>query len=123
MPEPEGRRLASPTDPAVGEEESSWAQINRETARIPWRELQRFFARGRAVAVDRRLDLVDVALRLARDESSQVQEWMSGGTIGRVSDGQARDWFERDAELWAVVVKPWVLVQEAGGETDRGVGL
>jgi hypothetical protein len=29
----------------------------------------------------------------------------------RVSDEQAQAWFEADADLWTVVVKPWILVQ------------
>jgi hypothetical protein len=33
--------------------------------------------------------------------------------VGEVTADQARDWIERDADMWAVVVKPWVLVQPA----------
>jgi len=29
-----------------------------------------------------------------------------------VTDAQAITWFEQDAAVWAVVVKPWILVQE-----------
>ena len=30
---------------------------------------------------------------------------------GPVSDLQAQDWYQQDSEVWAVVVKPWILVQ------------
>jgi hypothetical protein len=100
-----------------------WENLNRETGRIAWRELQRYYAQGRAVAVDRRLDLVEVALRLAEDDAERVARWMRRGEIGPVSDAQARDWFQREAVLWAVVVSPWVLVQEreSGSETSDGL--
>jgi hypothetical protein len=32
--------------------------------------------------------------------------------IGKVTDEQASAWLAADTELWAVVVSPWVLVQE-----------
>ena len=32
-------------------------------------------------------------------------------TIARVSDAQALAWYEADADVWAVVVRPYVLVQ------------
>lgn len=29
-----------------------------------------------------------------------------------VPDGKAKIWYEEDTIVWAVVIKPWVLVQE-----------
>ncbi len=109
--------------PARGDAEGLREKLNRETGRIAWRALQRYYAQGRAVAVDRRLDLVEVALRLAEDDVERVTRWMRRGEIGPVSDAQARDWFQREAVLWAVVVSPWVLVQEreSGSETSDGL--
>ena len=94
-------------------DENLRAKINLETSRIAWSELQRFFAAGTAVYVAANLDLIEVATRIADDDKAQVQQWMQQGLLGQVSDEQARAWFEVDAELWAVVVKPWVLVQPA----------
>lgn len=88
------------------------ARINSETARIGWSELQRFFAAGKVMRVDSELDLVDVAYALEQDDIEQVKKWTDSMQIGPVADAQAREWIEADATLWAVVVKPWVLVQE-----------
>lgn len=90
------------------------AKINQETAKIPWKELQRFFAQGRVILVSPGLDLVEVATMAANDRAEELAAWMSNGQIGKVSDELARSWFESDAALWTVVVKPWVLVQEVG---------
>lgn len=87
------------------------AKLNQETGQIPWKELQRFFAAGKVVAVAPGLDLVEVAYCIATDRKAEVEAWMKSGRLAPVSDGQARQWFETDARLWAVVVKPWVLVQ------------
>lgn len=87
------------------------AKVNLETSRIPWHELQRFFAAGQAIHVDASLDLVDVAYQFSVDNKTLVGEWLQSGKVGHVSDQQASEWFTRNAEVWAVVVKPWILVQ------------
>lgn len=87
-------------------------KVNLETSQIHWKELQRFFANGAAVFVAPDLDLVEVAYQFSIDNKDQVALWMQSNQVGLVSDQQALDWFEADAEVWAVVVKPWILVQE-----------
>jgi len=92
-------------------EEVNRAKLNLETARISWREVQRFFASGAAIFVSDKLDLVDVAYQISADNKAQVKEWMDAGLVARVSDTQAKSWHEADAEMWAVVVSPYLLVQ------------
>jgi len=87
-------------------------KVNLETSQIAWKELQRFFANGSAVSVSPELDLVEVAHQFSIDNKDQVADWLQNKQIGLVTDAQAITWFEQDAAVWAVVVKPWILVQE-----------
>jgi len=87
------------------------AKVNLETSRIAWKELQRFFASGAAIYVDGELDLVEVAYQFSQDNKAQVERWLLTQKVARVGDVQAQQWFDSDAEMWAVVVSPWVLVQ------------
>ncbi len=86
-------------------------KVNLETSQIKWRELQRFFAQGLAIYVAPKLDLVDVAYQFSNDNKLVVQQWMDQNKVNPVSDSQAKLWLEQDATVWAVVVKPWILVQ------------
>ena len=86
-------------------------KINRETGRIKWSELERHFASGSVIYVSEKLDLIDVALRIAHDDKESVAKWMTAGSVAKVSDGQAQTWTVSDATLWASVVSPFVLVQ------------
>ena len=92
------------------------AKINSETAKIPWRELQRFFAAGKVMHLGSDIDLVDVAYAMQQDDVEIVTAWTADGQLIPVADEIARRWFDDDALLWAVVVKPWVLVQEISGD-------
>ncbi len=86
-------------------------EINLETSQIPWHELQRFFASGLAIHVYPGLDLVDVAYQFSVDNKIQVEQWIKEEKISAVLDHQALEWFENNTIVWAVVIKPWVLVQ------------
>ncbi|GFO71725.1 hypothetical protein BJAS_P1394 [Bathymodiolus japonicus methanotrophic gill symbiont] len=86
-------------------------KVNQETSKIPWSELQRFFAQGLAVSVEPELDLVDVADAFSKDDKTQVELWMQNQQVHLVTDQQAALWIENDALIWAVVIKTWVLVQ------------
>lgn len=87
-------------------------KVNLETAQIAWTDLQRFFAKGEVVWVSNELDLVEVSYQFSIDDKASVQNWLEAQKIALVSNEQALRWFETNAELWAVVVKPWILVQE-----------
>jgi hypothetical protein len=86
-------------------------KINRETARLPWAELQRHFAQGTVIFVSEELDLVDVAMRISHDDKASIARWMADGKVAKVSDLQAQVWSESGASLWTSVVSPFVLVQ------------
>ncbi len=88
-------------------------RLNLETARIHWHELQGHFASGSVIAVAEGLDLIKVAEELARDNAEQIKVWMDAGQVQAVSDEQALAWYKANTELWALVIKPWVLVQSA----------
>lgn len=89
-----------------------YAKLLGETAAITWQELQPFFARGALLWVDGREDLVMIAEAVASNDQARVRQWMDQGVLGKLEDDQAEDLLQRDPQLWAVVVAPWVLVQE-----------
>lgn len=82
-----------------------------ETSRIAWKDLQYFFAGGKTLYVSNEIDLIQVAENIANDNIVAVEKWMQDSKLGPVSNDQAKEWCEEDATVWAVVVKPWVLVQ------------
>ena len=95
------------------------AKIISETARINWLELQKFYAAGSVIQVSAELDLVDVAFAFSQDDKTAVQNWLQSGLVDRVGDTQAQLWVEQQAELWAVVISPWILVQDKATQSTH----
>lgn len=96
--------------------------LNAQTGRIAWRELARHFARGVVVCVAPGEDLVAVAECLVADRAEAIENLYADGRLHRAMDADARRWQQDDTEFWAVVVAPWVLVQEsnaAGAEAGK----
>jgi hypothetical protein len=53
-----------------------------------------------------------VASRFAQDDRIRVEQWLDQGNIRRASDADAQHWSRTEPAFWAIVVAPWVLVQE-----------
>ncbi|RBA24663.1 DUF2288 domain-containing protein [Herminiimonas fonticola] len=102
------------TTPAqvVQEQKLLHAKLNTETSQIEWSELLRYFAGGLVIVVSSDLDLVDVAARFSIDDKTMVEQWLNEGKLAKATDEQATAWLDADTLLWAVVARPWVLVQE-----------
>jgi len=99
------------------------AKLNLETAQLAWSELERHFARGDVIKVATGVDLIDVALQVAGNNAAAIQEWLADGRIARAELSDAEDWHARQPLFWAVVVAPWVLVQEVLKELDSRTGV
>lgn len=86
--------------------------LNAQTGKIAWPELARHFARGVVICVGPGQDLVQVADCLVRDRAGEVSRLYEQGALHRATDEDAVKWERGNSEFWAVVVAPWVLVQE-----------
>jgi hypothetical protein len=100
--------------PSGAQPSALYLQLLGETARIAWQELEPLFARGVLLHVAGSLDLVSVAEAVASDSTEQISAWLASGLVARMPGEVASTYVARDPELWAVVVSPWVLVQERG---------
>ncbi len=99
--------LDNPIDPAIQK-----AKINLETAPIEWPALERFFAQGSLIEVHPNLDLVDIAYKIAHDDLTAIKPLQAKGWVQALPTAQAKHWQTTEPLLWAVVVRPLVLVQE-----------
>ncbi len=96
------------------------ALLNAQTGRIGWPDLARHFARGVVVCVAAGEDLLAVAERFVGDCAQDIEQLSETGRLWRAQDRDARRWQqEPGTRFWAVVVAPWVLVQEADREEEN----
>ena len=87
-------------------------RLNGETANIEWHELQKHYASGSVIAVAAGFDLIKVAIALHQDDTAQIKQWLAEKLVVEVSDSQAQRWYDQNTAVWALVIPPFVLVQE-----------
>lgn len=88
------------------------SDLHLETAKIPWTELQRFFAGGKLLLLDAGEDMLEVAACLVANDVDRLQSLINENLLVYPDNDKAKRWVVDDAQLWAVVLNPWVLVQE-----------
>ncbi|HBQ99944.1 MULTISPECIES: DUF2288 domain-containing protein [unclassified Roseofilum] len=89
-------------------------RLAQEIDRAQWQWLKPHIARDNVVVVTQGLDLVDVGVAIATDQLTSVQHWISEQLIAKPTLEQLNHW-ERveDQQFEALIVQPYVLVQEA----------
>ncbi|MFV2057584.1 MAG: DUF2288 family protein [Thiohalomonadales bacterium] len=86
--------------------------LNQETGKIAWPDLQIYFARGVLINIDSDLDLVTVADKFLMDDKISLEAWFGHARIAHTTDEIATRYALTTTLFWAIVVAPWVLVQE-----------
>ncbi len=70
--------------------------------------------RGAVVVVDRQLDLVEVGVAIATDNTAVVNRWIAEALITKPSPLQLEVWDQAaKKQFQSLIVQPFVLVQEA----------
>jgi hypothetical protein len=88
------------------------AKLNLETGKLAWQELERFFARGVVIYLKPGLDLVEVACAITQDQKNEITKLLASGQVSKPSVDQVEEWHQDKQVFWAVVVSPWILIQE-----------
>ena len=105
-------------DASLQTDEELRAHLHGETSKLPWSELETHFARGVVIKVAQGLDIIDVAIVIARDDKDSLKTWMDNNKVEGVEVEDAKIWHETSASLWSVVVSPFILVQELTQKLD-----
>ena len=92
------------------------ALLAREVHRVDWKPLAPHAKRGGLVLVDPRLDLVEVAVAVATDDSQRVGRWMEARQLRKPNEAQIQAWQQEPEDRFTVViVQPYVLAQRDTG--------
>jgi len=99
-------------EPIEKNEENLREHFNDQVGPAKWSELNKFFAQGIVLEVASELNLIDTAVAISLDYTEKVQGWLDDTLLSRMSDEKAKQWFEEDTDVFAVVVDPWILVKK-----------
>lgn len=89
-------------------------QLSESVDQAEWDWLAPHAGRDALVVVDTALDLVDVGMAIANDDTPTVQHWIAEQLIYKPSVEQLNLW-ERDRSYRfnALIIEPYVLMQDS----------
>jgi hypothetical protein len=89
-------------------------QLTEQIASIEWNLLIPHAQRDALIIVSEQLDLLEVGVAVAQDDSSSVSNWINQQLIYKPSSQDLSIWNnEPNKQFMTLIVQPFVLVQEA----------
>jgi hypothetical protein len=89
------------------------AELKQSIDEAEWNWLEPHAQRDSVIVVAADLDLVDVGVAIASDNTLYVQRWIEEALIQKPSPAQLNDWMQhQDKRFSALIVQPYVLIQE-----------
>jgi hypothetical protein len=85
-------------------------------AAAEWGWLRAHLERGGLIVVAQDLDIVDVGLSIAADDTAAISNWIARGQLAKPSAGEIAVWDgNKEQQFLALIVSPYVLMQENSG--------
>jgi hypothetical protein len=90
------------------------SELEKSIDSATWEWLLPHHEHDAIIWVDASIDLVDVGMAIAQDQTQPVQHWIAEQVIAKPSEAQKSRWSNADANLQfsALIVRPYVLIQE-----------
>ncbi len=87
--------------------------LNESLEQAQWEWLEPHAKRDALIIVSPSLDLVDVGVAIAQDQTQIVQQWIESGQLQKPSANQLSFWKTQPNKSFnALIVQPYVLIQE-----------
>ena len=88
-------------------------RLNKDIADISWQELLPHARRDAVIIVKSELDLSEVAVAIAQDNTSLVQGWIASQSVAKPTAAQLSLWNDNPQKQFRVlIVQPFVVVKE-----------
>ena len=88
-------------------------RLKKDVAEISWKDLQPHAKRDAVIVVKSELDLPEVAVAIAEDNTTLVQGWIGDRSIAKPTSEQLTNWNSTlQKQFTVLIVQPFVIVQE-----------
>ena len=86
-------------------------KLKSEVDIADWKALNAHYQRDALITVSNDLDIVEVGLLIAEDNTEKVEAWLNEGKIGKPTEKDVENWKENSTEFTSLILSPYVLIQ------------
>ncbi len=94
------------------ESKNLYAELAQMMGPVPWEVLKPHVQRDAVVVVNEQLDLVEVGVAIASDQTQSVERWINEQLIHKPTAEQLVTWSNENKGFTSLIVQPYVLVQD-----------
>ncbi len=94
------------------ESKDLYAELAQMMGPVPWEVLKPHVQRDAVVVVNEQLDLVEVGVAIASDQTQAVERWINEQLIHKPTAEQLVTWSNENKGFTSLIVQPYVLVQD-----------
>ena len=95
-------------------------KLSKDIADISWKDLLPHAKRDAVIVVKSGLDLSEVAVAIAQDNTNSVQNWIASNSIAKPTAEQLSAWNDvPQKQFTALIVQPFVVVKESDSEASN----
>ena len=88
-------------------------RLSQDVASIEWKDLLPHAKRDAIIVVSRTLNLLEVGVAIAQDDTVSVGAWIDNKLIYKPSAEQLTEWNRNlEKQFTTIIVQPFALVQE-----------
>lgn len=88
-------------------------RLEKDVADISWKDLQPHARRDAVIVITQDLELSEVAVAIAEDNTTLVRDWIGNRAIAKPTAEQLTDWNQQpEKQFTALIVQPFVVVKE-----------
>ncbi len=97
------------------ESDSLLAELEKSLGPAEWSLIRKQMTKDSVIVVATTLELIEVALAVARNEEGRVKAWIESGEVTKPDLAMLSDWEKTPERTFlCVVVHPFVLIQKFG---------
>jgi hypothetical protein len=86
-------------------------QLKEQLAQMPWQDLKPHAKRDALIIVDENLDLVEVGLAIANDNTQLINHWISEQLIQKPTANQLSNWNnDQNQKFNTIIIQPFVII-------------
>ncbi len=88
-------------------------RFEKDLAEVDWSSVRIHLQRDALILVAAQLDLVEVACKVAADETTEIGCWIESGQLGKPTKEQLDAWeTQLDKPFRMLIAAPYILLQE-----------
>ena len=93
---------------------NSSQKLEKYVGEVTWEYLEPHFLNDSLIYIDNSLCIKSVGNAFAQDDKKKVEEWLKKGDALKPGQAHAKYWKEANSTFIALVVSPFVIIQEKG---------